>query len=112
MGEQLVAAGMHGGDDLDRQLVVDRDDMRERQIRVEIQLVASEFLLLGCDGRVDVTDIGKPLGAQQRLTDILRRETDHRYLAEPDGVGLPCWLSRTRGPPRGETGAAGERSHG
>jgi hypothetical protein len=68
---------------------------------VEIQLVASEFLLLGCDGRVDVTDIGKPLGAQQRLTDILRRETDHRYLAEPDGVGLPCWLSRTRGPPRG-----------
>jgi hypothetical protein len=32
MGEQLVAAGMQPGEDGDRQLAIDRDDVRERQV--------------------------------------------------------------------------------
>ena len=37
---------------------------------------------------VYVADIGKPLGAQQRLADILRGPTDDGFPGEPDAGGL------------------------
>ena len=99
MGEQLVAAGMHAGDDGDRQLAIDRDDVRERQVRLEIELAVPEVFQLPSDARVDVADIGKPVGAQQGLADILQGETDDRQPAEPRKMERMC-RPRSRPEPR------------
>src|SRR5262249_40407092 len=90
MGEQLVTASMHAGDDGDRQLHIGRDDVPERQVRLEIELALPEAFQFRSDGRIGVADIGEPLAAQQRLADIWRGETNDRSPAEPDGGGSPA----------------------
>jgi hypothetical protein len=52
------------------------------------KLAAPKIFNLRFHGRVDIADIGKPIGAQQRLADMLRSETDGRKFAEPDGGSL------------------------
>ena len=96
MGEQLIAAGMHAGDHGDRQLAIDRDGVRPRRVRVEIELAAAEVFFRRWDGRVYVAHISEPFGAQQRFADILRGETDDRRPAEPDSGGLQRRLGRPR----------------
>ena len=111
MNEQLIAAGMHAGDDGDRQPTIDRHGVVERQVRLEMQLAVSEFFLLRLDSRVYVADIGKPLGTQQRLADILRGKTDDRQFAEPDSGGLQRRLVRPPAPRRQDTGRPGQGRH-
>jgi hypothetical protein len=57
MGEQLVAAGMHTGDNGDRDLAIDRGDVGERQVRREIKPATPEILRYRLDGRVHVEPI-------------------------------------------------------
>jgi hypothetical protein len=108
VGEQLIAAGGHAGDDGDRQPAIDRDGVVERQVRLEIELAAAEVFIHRWDGRIYVSHISEPLGAQQSLADILRGETDDRRFAEPDSGGLQRRLVRPPAPRRKETGGAGQ----
>jgi len=57
--------------------------------------------------RVDVADIAKPIGAQQRLADILRGETMTGSLPSRTVGGLRRRLGRLRALRRKDTGGAG-----
>ena len=103
---------MHTGEDGDRPPVIDRDSVRERQARIEIEIATPEVFQLPWGRPVYVADIGKPVGAQQRLADILRGETDDRRPGEPDGCGLQRRLGRRPAPRRKETGGTGQDRHG
>ena len=112
VGEQLIAAGVHAGDDGDRQPAIDRDGVVERQVRLEIELAAAEVFLHRWDRRIYVAYISEPLGAQQSLADILRGKTDNRRFAEPDSGGLQRRLFRQRSPRRQDTSRTGQSRHG
>jgi hypothetical protein len=54
-----------------------------------------------------VTDVGKPMGSQQRLGDVLRRPANARHLYEPHGRGFKRLLRR-RVPSADEAGGTGQ----
>jgi len=47
--EKLIAASVHTGEDGDRPPVIDRDSVRERQARIEIEIATPEVFQLPWD---------------------------------------------------------------
>jgi hypothetical protein len=111
MREQLVAAGVHTGENGDWRARIDRTDVIERQARTEIELAPPEIFGQRRNRRVYVADVNKSLGAQQRLADILRGKANDRDLCQPDagGLGLPIRRAGALKRSSEKSGGAGER---
>jgi hypothetical protein len=99
--EHFKAADMHGAEGGYRQPAIERGDEHGGEIRAEIDFAAGDRL--GCvDGRrgvSDVADIGKALGPQQLIGDVLGGDADTGNLREAHGGRfehpLGCWCRRS-----------------
>ena len=110
--EQLVAAGVHAGQDGDRSAGVETQDQRTGEVHVDARLAGGE----GVGDRalsvlLDVPHVGEALTAQEVLRDVLRRLAHARRLQEDDPRRLRWRLRVGRPGPSGQRRHRGGRPH-
>ena len=93
--KQLVASDVNPGQKDDRLPRVDLDDERGSEGHADLGLARAEGLVDPLRSwLLDVPYVGKTLGLQQLLGDVLRRDTDARDLHKPDPGRLQGHLRR------------------
>jgi hypothetical protein len=85
---QFEAANMHAGNERDSGAAVDRGDPIRSEVYTEIDLGARKRLGSASWVLRHIADLGKALGPQQLLGDMLRGNADARVFEKPYGGGF------------------------
>jgi hypothetical protein len=93
VSEHLKAADMHRTQNGYRDTLLEPSDQHRGKIRSEISVAAGDALQRGIACR-HVADIGKALGTQQFLGDILGSDTDAGDFRQPHRVCFECSFRR------------------